>query len=124
MPVLPASTAPTHELERARFRSLATPSRGAAETAVWQVEIAPGTPATPHSLTREEIFHVLAGEAAVTLGGAEHAATAGDTVVVPPDVPFGIANPGAAPLRLLCIQPVGGQARLPDGTVFSPPWTA
>ncbi|HKE75479.1 MAG TPA: cupin domain-containing protein [Acidimicrobiales bacterium] len=123
MPVLPAPTAPVHEIEGARFRSLATPSRGAAETAVWQVEIAPGTPATPHSLTREEIFHVVAGEAAVTLGGAEHAVAAGDTIVVPPDVAVAIANPGAAPLRMLCVQPVGGQARLADGTVFSPPWT-
>jgi quercetin dioxygenase-like cupin family protein len=124
MPFLPAPSAPVHEIDGARFRSLATPSRGAAETAVWSVEIAPGTPATPHSLTREEIFHVLAGGAAVRLGGAEHAVAAGDTVVVPPDVPLAIANPGATPLRMLCVQPVGGQARLPDGTVFSPPWTA
>jgi len=122
MPVLPAPTAPVHEIEGARFRSLATPSRGAAETAVWQVEIAPGAPATPHSLTREEIFHVLAGEAAITLDGAEHAVAAGDTIVVPPDVPVAIANPGAAPLRMLCVQPVGGQAKLADGTAFTPPW--
>ena len=36
------------------FAGLAAPSRGARETAAWRVRIAPGTPATPHRLTREE----------------------------------------------------------------------
>jgi hypothetical protein len=31
-----------------------SPSRGSTETAVWTVEIDPGTPVTPHSPTREE----------------------------------------------------------------------
>src|SRR6185437_1945537 len=85
MPVLTAPATPTHDLGGARFTSLATPSRGATDTSVWKVEILPGAPATPHSLTRE-------------------------------------ANAGAGPLRLLCCLPVGGQARLPDGSTFTPPW--
>jgi hypothetical protein len=85
MPVLAAPATPTHDLGGARFTSLATPSRGATDTSVWKVEILPGAPATPHSLTRE-------------------------------------ANAGAGPLRLLCCLPVGGQARLPDGSTFTPPW--
>src|SRR6266702_287275 len=65
MPVLRAPAAPTHDLGHARFTSLATPSRGATDTSVWTVEILPDTPATPHSLTREEVFVVLEGTAAV-----------------------------------------------------------
>jgi quercetin dioxygenase-like cupin family protein len=124
MPVLPAPPdAATHDLGGARFRSIATPSRGAAETAVWQVEIAPGTPATPHQLTREEIFVVLDGRASVRLdGGAEQVAGAGDAIVVPAGVDIELANAGEAPVRMLCCLPVGGQARTADGAVFTPPW--
>jgi quercetin dioxygenase-like cupin family protein len=67
MPVIHAPGTPTHELEGARFTSLATPSRGAADTAVWQVELDPGTPPTPHSLTREEVFVVVEGAAWVRI---------------------------------------------------------
>jgi mannose-6-phosphate isomerase-like protein (cupin superfamily) len=122
MPVLSAPAAPTHDLGHARFTSLATPSRGSRDTSVWTVEIAAGAPATPHSLTREEVFVVLEGVASVRLG-AEHAtAGRGDAIVVPADVDFELANAGPAPLRLLCCLPVGGMARLADGTTFTPPW--
>jgi mannose-6-phosphate isomerase-like protein (cupin superfamily) len=42
--------------------------------------------------------------------------------VVPAGVEFELANAGAGPLRLLCCLPVGGQARLADGSTFTPPW--
>ena len=69
MAVIPAPDRPTHELGETRFTSLATPSRGSTDTSVWQVEISPGTPATPHRLTREEVFVLLAGRADVRIGG-------------------------------------------------------
>ena len=83
MTVLPAPPGPTHDLGSTRFTSLATPSRGSTETAVWIVEIDPGTPATPHSLTREEVFVVLDGTAEVALGDDRAVARAGDAFVVP-----------------------------------------
>ena len=122
MPVLTAPPAPTHGLGGARFTSLATPSRGATDTAVWKVEILPGTPATPHALTREEVFVVLEGKASVRIAGNAGQAEAGDAIVVPPGTEFELANAGAGPLRLLCCLPVGGQARLADGSTFTPPW--
>ncbi|HEX7277844.1 MAG TPA: cupin domain-containing protein [Acidimicrobiales bacterium] len=123
MPVIHAPASPTHDLGPTRFTSLATPARGASDTSVWQVEIAPGAPATPHSLTREEVFVVLDGVASVRLDGAEtDSAVAGDAIVVPAGVRFELANGGDRPLRLLCCMPVGGQARLDDGTTFTPPW--
>ena len=103
MPVLRAPAVPTHELGGARFTSLATPSRGSTDTSVWIVEIAPGTPATPHSLTRDE-------------------ARAGDAIVVPAGPEFELSNAGGGPLRLVCCLPVGGQGRLADGSTFVPPW--
>src|SRR5436305_2517505 len=121
MPVLRAPAAPTHDLGHARFTSLATPSRGSTDTSVWMVEIPPGAPATPHSLTREEVFVVLEGTASVRIAGDESGAGAGDAIVVPAGAEFELANAGAGPLRLLCCLPVGGQARLADGSTFTPP---
>jgi mannose-6-phosphate isomerase-like protein (cupin superfamily) len=105
-----------------RFTPLAAPSRGSARTSVWRIEVQPGTPAAPHQLTEEEIFVVLEGEASVTLAGEVSPAAAGDAIVVPPHTDFALRNSGEAPLRLLCVFPVGGQARTPDGQVFTPPW--
>ena len=123
MPVLPAPTAPTHTLPGAQFTSLATPTLGSTDTSVWRVELAPGHPATPHELTREEVFVVLSGQARVRLGDEVYAAAAGDAIVVPPDTPFEIGVAGSEPLHAICCMPVGGEARLTDGTTFSPPWS-
>jgi mannose-6-phosphate isomerase-like protein (cupin superfamily) len=88
---------------------------------VWQVEIEAGAPAAPHSLTREEVFVVLEGTAAVRIGETSGLAAQGDAIVVPADTEFELSNGGDGPLRLLCCFPVGGQARL-DGATFTPPW--
>ena len=121
MPVIPAPTSPTHDLGGARFTSLATPSCGSNDTSVWTVDISPGAPAVPHTLTREEVFVVLAGRASVHIGEDDQIAHAGDAIVVPVDTMFQIGNDGPEVLRLLCCMPVGGQACL-DGSTFTPPW--
>ena len=114
MPVIPAPAAPTHTLGTTRFTSLATPSRGTTDTAVWQVEMEPGTPAVPHSLTREEVFVVLAGTASARIGDRVELARPGDAIVVPAGVPFALENGGdeLAPARLL---PAGGRPGVPGG---------
>jgi mannose-6-phosphate isomerase-like protein (cupin superfamily) len=122
MPVIPAPPSFTHQHGPTRFTSLATPSRGSSENSVWRVEVAPGTPAVPHQLTREEVFVVLRGRAAVRIGDERSEARAGDSIVVPPHTPFELENAGDEPLEALCCLPVGGQARLDDGTRFTPPW--
>lgn len=122
MPVIAAPTSPTHEVGGTKFTSLATPSLGSARTSIWQVEIPAGEAPTPHELTDEEIFVVLEGAAVVTIDGDVSSACVGDAVVVPTGVPFVLANAGDQTLRLLCCQPVGGQAVLPGGEPFTPPW--
>jgi quercetin dioxygenase-like cupin family protein len=124
VPVITALNTPTHELGTTRFTSLATPSRGSTETSVWVVEIAPHTPPTPHALTREEIFVVLAGMAAVSIDGIPSTAHLGDAIVVPPRTQFELSNAADDEvLRLLCCMPVGGQGMVGDGDPFTPPWT-
>ena len=82
----------------------------------------PGRPGTPHQLTREEVFVVLAGRAEVRIGDERLAPRPGDAIVVPAGMPFALAAAGDEPLRALCCLPVGGQAQLADGAPFIPPW--
>jgi quercetin dioxygenase-like cupin family protein len=123
MPVVHTPPGHTHEVSGTRFTSLATPSRGSSETSVWLVEIDAGTAATPHELTREEVFVVLEGTADVLIGGERSHAAPGDAIVVPPGVPFELRPAGDDALRALCCLPVGGRATLADGTAFAPPWS-
>jgi mannose-6-phosphate isomerase-like protein (cupin superfamily) len=123
MAVITAPAGPTHDLGDTRFTSLATPSRGSSDTAVWVVELDPGVAAPPHSLTREEIFVVLAGRAAVGDDASAEVAEVGDAIVVPAGQRFALRNLGDEPLRMLCCLPAGGQARLADGALLTPPWS-
>jgi quercetin dioxygenase-like cupin family protein len=123
MPIIQAPDEATHDIGTARFTSLATPTTGSAETSVWQVEIAPGAPASPHSLTREEVFVVLEGAASVVLDDVPGIAEQGDAIVVPAGAQLELTAFGSQPVRLLCCLPVGGQARVGAET-FTPPWAA
>ncbi|HMI90543.1 MAG TPA: cupin domain-containing protein [Polyangiales bacterium] len=122
MPVITAPVSATHELPGASFTALVGPARGARDTSVWRVELAPGSAPTPHHVTREEVFVILSGRARVTIAGQVSEAGAGDAVLVPARTPFAIACAGETPLTALCCLPIGGQAVLPGGEPFTPPW--
>ncbi len=110
MPVIAAPAEPTHSMHGTDFTALATPSRGSQESAVWRVQIPPGAPPTPHSLTREEVFVVLAGTADVTLGTTMATARVGDAIVVPPDLRFELRNVGDGPLGCCAVCPSAARA--------------
>jgi mannose-6-phosphate isomerase-like protein (cupin superfamily) len=113
MPVLSPSPVPTHTLPGTAFTSLATPNRGT---------VSNSTVPTVHQVTREEIFVILAGSADVRIGKETASAKSGDIIVVPAHTNFELSCHGSEPLKALCILPVGGEARLKDGTTFTPPW--
>ena len=121
MAVIRAPESFTHELPHARFQSLATPTRGSRETSVWRVQLTPSLTTAPHSLTREEIFVVLSGSVRVVLAGESEVARAGDAIVVPAETEVVLACEGDS-AEVLCCLPVGGQARLEGGPLFTPPW--
>ena len=122
MPILPAPQAPTHQLPHASFTSLATPRTGVRETALWRVRLEAGAEPTRHSVTREELFFVISGRARVRFDDATLEAAAGDVILIPAEVPFALGCADGPAVELLCCLPVGGQARLPDGQLFTPPW--
>lgn len=124
MPHIRAADAASFVLPGVTFTGLASPSRGATETAVWQVAIAPGTPGMPHRLTREEIIIALSGQATATIGGQTHHMQPGDALVIPANTDFSLANPHAMPFNAVAVLPVGGMAQIGVDPAFTPPWAA
>ena len=121
MPVVPRPSGPTHQLPGATFTSLATPSTGSVDTAVWEVTLSSGHAPTPHSLTRHEVFIVTAGSALATLDGEPHLIASGDCLVVPPGTALSL-QPGSEGFTALCCLPADGQAVIGDAEPFTPPW--
>jgi mannose-6-phosphate isomerase-like protein (cupin superfamily) len=50
----------------------------------------------------EEIYHVTSGAGLMTLGDAQFAVAAGDTISIAPGTPHCIENTGDSPLKILC----------------------
>ncbi|MDQ0377104.1 cupin domain-containing protein [Amycolatopsis thermophila] len=104
------------------FRPLAVPSRGSAELAVWLLELEPGLVGEEHSVSREEVFVLQSGVLELTLGGEVYRLTSGDAMIVPPDTPFRLDNPGAEPARAtVCTS--AGMVGTVGGATIVPPWT-
>ncbi|WP_324785698.1 cupin domain-containing protein [Streptomyces sp. H51] len=122
MPVIRTSDAVTHEIHGARFVSYATPLTGSKELCAWRGEIPAGTRAPVHTVSREEVFHLLIGELLVTLDGRTDRVTAGDTVIVSPGTAFGVENPTDQTAISWVTTSIGLEAELADGTRISPPW--
>src|SRR5262245_26425869 len=121
MAIVRKSEAPVFRLPGVTFVGLASPRRGATETSVWHVTVAPGTGGLPHQVTREEIFVAVAGTALAKLGAEEHHLGPGDALLVPPNTEFALSNPSPEPFEAVVSLPVGGQAITAEGT-FTPPW--
>jgi mannose-6-phosphate isomerase-like protein (cupin superfamily) len=109
------------DLPGLHVRGLASPRRGASETCVFRIRLAPGAPGSSHAVTREEVFVATTGRAVATVAGARHELEPGDALIVPPGVEFALANPSKEDFEAIVSFPVGGQAITADG-VFTPPW--
>ncbi|SDH44220.1 Cupin domain-containing protein [Lentzea fradiae] len=114
--LITGDSAVTHSFGGFEFRSLAVPSRGSAEIALWTVDVPEGGDGAPHVVTKEEVFYVLSGT--VTIQG--HTASAGDAVVVAPGTELSLTG---GPARVLVATSVGIRAVIADGTTITPPWS-
>ena len=121
MTVIRKAEAPVFTLPGLTVTGLASPSRGASETCVWRLQLAPATPGVPHRVTREEIFVAVSGRAVVTVAGTEHELGPGDAVVVPSDTLFSLANRSTEPFEAVVSFTVGGKA-ITNAAPFTPPW--
>ncbi|MFJ8947500.1 cupin domain-containing protein [Streptomyces sp. NPDC102395] len=122
MPVVRSADAVTHEIHGARFVSYATPLTGSRELAAWRGEIPPGTKAPAHTVSREEVFHLLVGELDVTLDGRTERITAGDTLIVNAGSSLRVENPTGHTALTWVTTGLGLEAVLADGSRIVPPW--
>jgi quercetin dioxygenase-like cupin family protein len=111
--------------------TLASPTQGSANLAVWRVEMRPGQAGPLHGIDTEQILAVVAGGATIDLGAETLAAAAGDTVVLPADLPRRItagtdglvaivsARPGP---HAYALEPAAGACAAPVGDKLVPPW--
>jgi quercetin dioxygenase-like cupin family protein len=122
MPVVRPSVAVVPEMHGARFVSYATPLTGCRELCAWRGEVPAGTRAPAHTVSKEEILHVLDGELRVTLDGETTHVTAGDTLIVNAGATLTVENHGGRPAITWVTTLVGLEAELADGTRIAPPW--
>jgi mannose-6-phosphate isomerase-like protein (cupin superfamily) len=117
--------APTFTQGGTDVTGYASPSRGANDTGVWRLSIAPGSASPPHTLSREEVFLALSGSAEATIGDERFVVEPGDCLIVPVGQAHSLATRGDRPFEAVCCMAVGGEATLlPDGPTITPPWAA
>jgi quercetin dioxygenase-like cupin family protein len=121
MTVASLAEAPRFENAGFVFHSLAVPSRGSAELAVWTVEAAAGAASERHTLSREEVFVLQSGRMRGEVGDEVHDLAPGDALIVPPDTPLRLSNPGDQPARLTVCTSKGMLGTI-NGRTIAPPW--
>ena len=88
-----------------QVRQLLGERDGTPNFAMRQFEVAPGGFTPRHSHPYEHEVFVLEGEGVVYEGDQPHPLKAGDVVFVKPDEVHQFRNPGASPLKFLCLIP-------------------
>jgi len=88
-----------------QVRQLLGERDGTPNFAMRQFEVAPGGFTPRHSHPYEHEVFVLEGEGIVYEGDRPHPLKAGDVVFVKPDEVHQFKNPGASPLKFLCLIP-------------------
>ena len=83
----------THTTPNAVMTTLAAPSLGADDLAVWRVTMEPGQAGPIHAVGNEQVWVILEGSAQVTLGETELTAGPGDTVICPAGTPRQVKAP-------------------------------
>ncbi|WP_042402586.1 cupin domain-containing protein [Streptacidiphilus carbonis] len=122
MPVIRSADAAVHEIHGVRFVAHANPGTGSKEICAWRGEIPAGTAGVPHTISREEVIHVLTGALRFTVDGEAADLSSGDTVVAPAGALFQVDNLSGGPAAMWTVTTVGLTATLPDGSTLAPPW--
>jgi quercetin dioxygenase-like cupin family protein len=123
MDVERAADHPTFELGGNEVTSLAAPSRGAHEAALFRIDLPPGGGLPPHHHDHLDVFTVTVGRGTVHIGDDSHQLQVGDSVVVPVGAVhyFEAGGEGAA---IVVTMLAGTRLVRPDGTEVIPPWVS
>ncbi|MFC4057335.1 cupin domain-containing protein [Planomonospora corallina] len=115
MPVIRAAEARRTATPNAAMTTFASPTLGGAGQVLWRVDMEPGRQGPPHAFETEQIWTLLEGGATVDLDGEKIDLSAGDTVVMPADVPRQVSADARTGFTAIVTAPPGGRAYNPDG---------
>jgi quercetin dioxygenase-like cupin family protein len=100
--------------------TLASPTQGESEQAVWRVEMAPGHSGPLHGIDAVQVWTVLAGGASIEAGTGTATLELGDTIVLPADVARRITAHDTAGLVAIVAAPAVMRAYVLHGTAAGP----
>jgi quercetin dioxygenase-like cupin family protein len=121
MPVERAVDHPVHELGGNAVTSLASPSRGSSETALFRIDLPAGSGLPPHRHDHFDVFAVVAGGGTVHLDDEAIEVTEGDSAVVPIGVRHWLdAGPGGVTIVVTMV--AATKLIRDDGSESVPPW--
>jgi quercetin dioxygenase-like cupin family protein len=136
MPVVRSTESRRTETPNGVMTTLASPSQGDSQLAVWRVDMVPGAAGPQHVFDTDQVWAVVGGKARIDLAGDTVAVAAGDTVIMPADAQRKItAHPDAGFTAIVCapartrIYRSGPDAAKPeaatlDGDKILPKWIA
>lgn len=123
MPLLAQAAAVAFDLHGVRFHSFAASASGATNLAAWRADFPPHSPGTAHTMTEEEVLHVLSGSLDVELDDDRFTARTGDAVLIPAGTLFRISNTADEPASAWVATALGMRAEIADGgPELAPPW--
>jgi quercetin dioxygenase-like cupin family protein len=121
MPVERPHEHPTHDLGGNTITSLAAPSRGATEVALFRTDVPPGGGLPRHRHDHLDVFTVDRGGGEFSIGVVRFSVEPGDSVVVPIGEWHHLeAGPAGATITVAML---GGTKLIrEDGSELVPPW--
>lgn len=123
MPVERAHQHPTFELGGNTITSLAAPSRGATEAALFRIEVPPGGGLPNHHHDHLDVFAVESGECTFHVDEQRFELSPGDTFVVPVGA-WHHLEAGMGGTAVLVTMLAGTKLIREDGSQIVPPWVS
>jgi quercetin dioxygenase-like cupin family protein len=123
MPVERHADHPTFQLGGNTVTSLAGPSRGADEAALYRVEVPPGGGLPKHRHDHLDVFTIERGSGTVHIDDDATMVAAGDSVVVPREA-WHLFEAGDAGATLVVTMLAGTRMIREDGSETVPPWVS
>lgn len=120
MPHVRSADAAVHRTPNATMRTLAAPSVGATELAVWEVTMTGGQAGPPHRVDHEQVWVVLSGGLCLHLGAEILRVGAGDSVILPAEEERRVV--AEADVRALVSSVASPMVQTQDGAERPLPW--
>jgi quercetin dioxygenase-like cupin family protein len=120
MHVIKSTDARRTETPNAVMTTLASPTQGQSDLAVWRVEMRPGQAGPAHGVDAEQVWTVLDGGASIEFGAETAALDRGDTIVLAAGIGRRITADPQAGLVAIVAAPASMRAFGVSGSLAGP----